>query len=150
EDAVVGGGGVRDVADRLARHVAVDAAVLRAGLQPLIPRQAAPALLVAGQAALPVVPPALGRLDDVDGRGGARDAAQLVVGRALAEAAAGAHLLDVVDRLAVARPALGDADEHGHDLLQRQPRPEVVHLPAAADDSRLAGQVALLAHGLAQ
>src|SRR5205823_4267089 len=47
QDPVVGGGGVRDVGGLVARHVAVDATVLRRPAQPLRRGEAATVLLVA-------------------------------------------------------------------------------------------------------
>ena len=144
-DAVIGRGGVRDVRGGVARHVAIDAAILRTLLDALGRGQRATVLLMAVEARSTVMSNAcLGANTLVWVMAG--DAANTLILAAAAITTAVVHLFDVVD-CPVVRPL---AHKDGTERRQRQAGAEVVKTTAAADDSCLPFEVTLLADRIAQ
>src|SRR5262249_424168 len=77
------------------------------------------------------------------------DPTKLFAGPALLKTLAYFHLLHVADRFLVV-VGLAAIDKNRHELVQRQPWPEILQPAASPHNSNVALEMALLAHSLAK
>src|SRR5262249_31426432 len=137
-NAVFGGCGMGDVRRRVTGHVAVDAAILWTGLEPLFAPQAASMRLVAGEAAFAEMRYTV-CLRRFDVRIVARDTTHLA--GTLLKALALIHLFNMIDRVVI----VAVVDDHGPERLERHSWPVVEHPAATARQPFFPLQMALLA-----
>src|SRR5262249_8182975 len=149
---MIGRSCVSNVRASVARHVAVDAAVRGIALPSLTRRHGTAdltlGLIVTFQAGGAIVPLTL-LGSDMDVRVVASGAAHLQLADRTPNAFALVHLLDVVARLGVLA-ALPRLNEHCPEVVQGQTGPIVEQAPSRTEDARLAFQMALFAHRVAQ